>query len=447
MSESSTTTPANTDSLASRMKAADWWHAYSDDIKKRDAGAEEIRKIEKDLERLAGQDKAAAAALWNEHAPKAYQVPAYLRGAEATRDTGHEVPAGDTKAKSTQYEIEPDRLAKLQELRHADSSRAAQSMGLNSVEALPSRERTPDTPELAVARSLAKAQLDPTDTQLRDKSKAIDAMQGSELAALSAATGPKQAEKVFEQARNRIEHSSAEVEPRKANPPLEERFNVRSHLLSKDYEFRDQPGKVAFTERLTSLRTADHSQAAAVGMMDRAAERGWATVRLTGSPEFVRQAWIAAEARGIKAVGYEPTKGDRDAAAAERARMEASALARTGAGPRSQEPAADRIQAPSQDNTVAVKELRKDREETSPAQIQSSSTTNVLRALDLVMQKQGIREPQQEAIRQELGKQLDAMQANGRTPIVKVYDRDAPRAQDRPAAIQAPRQVTSERTR
>ena len=56
-------------------------------------------------------------------------------------------------------------------------------------------------------------------------------------------------------------------------------------------------------------------------MVDRAQERGWAAVRIKGAPEFERQAWIAATARGIKAVGYQPTDLDRAAANEERERL------------------------------------------------------------------------------------------------------------------------------
>ena len=44
----------------------------------------------------------------------------------------------------------------------------------------------------------------------------------------------------------------------------------------------------------------------AKALVDRAAERGWEAVRLIGSPEFVRQGWIAATAQGLKAVGHTP---------------------------------------------------------------------------------------------------------------------------------------------
>ena len=113
------------------------------------------------------------------------------------------------------------------------------------------------------------------------------------------------------------------AEKRRAIPPLEDRFNVkRIGLTEKEYHFRDQAGKVAFTDKLLSISTGSESPAAIKAMVDRAAERGWETVRLNGSPEFVRQGWIAATAQGLKAVGHTVTAGDREAAAKERARLQ-----------------------------------------------------------------------------------------------------------------------------
>lgn len=113
------------------------------------------------------------------------------------------------------------------------------------------------------------------------------------------------------------------TEKRRAIPPLEDRFNVkRIGLIEKEYHFRDQAGKVAFTDKLLSISTGSESPAAIKAMVDRAAERGWETVRLIGSPEFVRQGWIAATAQGLKAVGHTATPGDRDAAAKERGRLQ-----------------------------------------------------------------------------------------------------------------------------
>ena len=112
---------------------------------------------------------------------------------------------------------------------------------------------------------------------------------------------------------------------RRAIPPLEDRFNVkRIGLIEKEYHFRDQAGKVAFTDKFRSISTGSESPAAIKAMVDRAVERGWETVRLNGSSEFVRQGWIAATAQGLNAAGHTATVGDRESAAKERARLQVS---------------------------------------------------------------------------------------------------------------------------
>jgi len=124
------------------------------------------------------------------------------------------------------------------------------------------------------------------------------------------------------------------AEKRRAIPPLEDRFNVkRIGLVEKEYHFRDQAGKVAFTDKFRSISTGSESPAAIKAMVDRAAERGWETVRLNGSPEFLRQGWIAATAQGLKPVGHTATTGDREAAAKERIRLQATQDAPTSQRP------------------------------------------------------------------------------------------------------------------
>ena len=63
-------------------------------------------------------------------------------------------------------------------------------------------------------------------------------------------------------------------------------------------------------------------------MLDLAQSRGWDTVRVKGTADFQREAWVQAQVRGMKAEGYRPTATDQQE------------LAR-------RSPAADPIQAPT----------------------------------------------------------------------------------------------------
>ena len=150
--------------------------------------------------------------------------------------------------------------------------------------------------------------------QVRATGAMPDAKQGG--------TAPRSAERVAADI-NSMRSEGDTAEKRRAIPPLEDRFNVkRIGLIEKEYHFRDQAGKVAFTDKFMSISTGSESSAAIKAMVDRAAERGWETVRLIGSPEFVRQGWIAATALGLNAVGHTATAGDREAATKERARLQ-----------------------------------------------------------------------------------------------------------------------------
>ncbi len=46
-------------------------------------------------------------------------------------------------------------------------------------------------------------------------------------------------------------------------------------------------------------------------MLDLAQSRGWDTVRLKGTADFQREAWVQAQVRGMKAEGYRPTATDQ----------------------------------------------------------------------------------------------------------------------------------------
>ena len=84
-------------------------------------------------------------------------------------------------------------------------------------------------------------------------------------------------------------------------------FNIVPRFArGRDYHFRDQPGKVAFQERWRSMTSTVDTPAVVKAMIDRAQERGWEKLRVKGSEEFMRQAWIAATARGKDDV-HEPS--------------------------------------------------------------------------------------------------------------------------------------------
>lgn len=154
--------------------------------------------------------------------------------------------------------------------------------------------------------------------------------------------------------RDRSDAETDRAFPYTGIPRLEDRFNIVQQLGRREYQFRDQPGKVAFTERWLSMQSTVDTPAVVKAMVERAQERGWAAIRVKGAPEFERQTWIAATARGIKAVGYQPTDLDRVAAIEERARL-------TG----------ERSQAPEKAGGTMTRESERERPVPSPVEATS----------------------------------------------------------------------------
>lgn len=62
------------------------------------------------------------------------------------------------------------------------------------------------------------------------------------------------------------------------------------------------------------ISTATNDPKAVSIMLDLAESRGWDRIKLSGSTEFKREAWIQALARGIEVDGYKPTQTDRQEA-------------------------------------------------------------------------------------------------------------------------------------
>jgi hypothetical protein len=219
---------------------------------------------------------------------------------------------------------------------------------------------------------------------------------------------------------------------RSAIPPLEDRFNVqRTGLLAKAYYFRDQAGKVAFTDKLLSIATTNESPAAIKPMVDRAAERGWQTVKLTGSPEFIRQGWIAATAQGLRAVGHTPTVGDQDAAAKERARLQAGKDA-----PAPQRPGAavERVQSTHRDQETGNGNADK-----------ASAQRQLAAAIEKALVEGKVSPELRSQVRTMMLAEGAKRVASGERLKVPVYDVRAPRAPARP--IQAGPQRLGDRER
>jgi putative DNA primase/helicase len=77
------------------------------------------------------------------------------------------------------------------------------------------------------------------------------------------------------------------------------------------YHFRDRGREVAFEAQAKRLITAHETPAVVNSMIDLAEARGWTSLKLSGTDEFRREAWLQAKARGMDVTGYKPTDLDK----------------------------------------------------------------------------------------------------------------------------------------
>jgi hypothetical protein len=83
-------------------------------------------------------------------------------------------------------------------------------------------------------------------------------------------------------------------------------------LRRYEVEYRERGGgrRVAFTASLFRICTDSPHPSVARSMVDVAELRRWGALRVSGDESFRRMVWLVASARGVQALGYEPSCDD-----------------------------------------------------------------------------------------------------------------------------------------
>lgn len=85
---------------------------------------------------------------------------------------------------------------------------------------------------------------------------------------------------------------------------------TKTRTYFNDYQQKTEAFRA--TAKQISSRLSDRQTVTA--MLDLAQERGWSTVKLRGTDEFKREAWVQAQERGLETAGYKPKETDRQEA-------------------------------------------------------------------------------------------------------------------------------------
>lgn len=173
-----------------------------------------------------------------------------------------------------------------------------------------------------------------------------------------------------------------------------------------EYRFRGDTSRVAFTESTFRLATDTNSPSVARSMVDVAQARNWRALRVSGHDDFKRLVWLEASARGVKTLGYEPSRADLDLL---RKEIEARLVNRIEVA---QEAGAGNANAHA---TASEKSSSR-----------GGGRKAVLAAIEAVLVAKKVPEVQRQAVMEAATEKLAQRIRDGQALKVKVYDKTAP---------------------
>ena len=192
---------------------------------------------------------------------------------------------------------------------------------------------------------------------------------------------------------------------------LLERYVIRQAPVSigdvmigrKEYVFRGDRSRVAFTESNLRLATDTNHPSVARSMVDVAQVRGWRGLRVSGHEDFKRLVWLEASVRGIKTLGYDPSPQDLLLLKREREDRQVNRIEPHPESARSAAAAAPQV-APGP----------------------GGGRNAVLAAVEALLVAQNVSKEQRDAVMAAAAERLAELKRQGVTPRLKIYDRAAP---------------------
>ena len=240
--------------VGERFDAVNWKRFNATNIEVRNETRQEVLDIRQDLMKVANADAVLAAKVWNEHVPSYVPRPA-------------ELPQIDEGLKPVNT-IEPGRK----------------------------RRKTGAEPFLDESQPIRPENKEPPSEQSAPASEAGPAAKDAQAPA---------------------------AEKEKSGEPLsddrkDERLRMLLEGLEKQYlkaddkyHFRDRGREVAFAAEDKRILTQHETAPVIASMVDLAEARGWTSLKVTGTDEFKREAWLQASLRDFEVSGYRPTKFDK----------------------------------------------------------------------------------------------------------------------------------------
>ena len=240
--------------VGERFDAVNWKRFNATNIEVRNETRQEVLDIRQDLMKVANADAVLAAKVWNEHVPSYVPRPAELPQIDEGLNPVNMIEPGRKRRKTG---AEP----------FLDESQPVRP---------PINE--PQSERSAPAQEAGPAVKDPQ-APATEKEKSGE---------------PLSDDRKGERLRMLLEG-------------LEKQY-----LKADDkYHFRDRGREVAFAAEDKRILTQHETAPVIASMVDLAEARGWTSLKVTGTDEFKREAWLQASLRDFEVSGYRPTKFDK----------------------------------------------------------------------------------------------------------------------------------------
>lgn len=338
---------------------------------------------------------------------------------------------------------------------HTEAGRAERERELAQSK---SREELQDSPEVA---ALAKRMgITPTELQKRlQQHEAEQAEQDNKAAGtvrrVDVPSPPP--------AKTEEQQRETDQERQKLRSEVEKQFLVREGRFYN----KDKANSLVMEDRGHKLVTPEKDANMARNMAKLAAAKGWDSIKVSGDPNFKREVWIEASARGIEVKGYTPKEADIAALEARRIARATNEVSKD-VPPKAKEQANEQPpkaaprekghegDAAAEAITKAKRKERSDEdakarqhEAERKSRAPRSERLNTVEAVARAITEKKIRNPDtRKLVEQEVATRLDKMQAKGKEPgPVKVYDKSAQAKQRGPEMPRQQIERNTERTR
>ncbi|MCB5205176.1 hypothetical protein LH464_22160 [Neorhizobium sp. T786] len=162
-------------------------------------------------------------------------------------------------------------------------------------------------------------EIEPTPREKQRDPMDHDTAAPAPAAAPALATGEREEAAEKPATGERTESSQPEPEPeteREPEDPFPAALRETAYLKEEPWRtivYTDGKGeREIFRSEGDRLRTKEATAENIAKMLDTAQHRGWQSITVRGKPEFKREAWLEASARGLNVTGYKPTELDQE---------------------------------------------------------------------------------------------------------------------------------------